>query len=258
MRAFRSLFLSALLAAGLAAPAHADALDDVKASGKLRVALTLDYPPFGVVRPDMSPDGYDVELAHLVAKKLGVKAELVPVTSPNKIPYMQTKKADLLFNIGRTDERAKVVDFSAPYAPYFIGLFGPANIAVKSLDDMKGKSVATTKSSFEEQILSKNAPEGTQIKRYDDNAGTIAAFISGQTDLIALGNVVAASVAAQKPARMPEQKILLINSPVRSAVLKGETRLLAEVDAAIAELKADGTLQKMSEHWLKQPLPADF
>ena len=127
-----------------------------------------------------------------------------------------------------------------------------------ALADLAGKTVATTRGSFEELILSKNAPAGTDIKRYEDNATTIAAFMASQTQLIAIGNIVAAALVAQKPTRLPEQKLLLLNSPVRAAVIKGEDRLLAKVNAAIAQLKKDGTLQAMSERWLKQPLPETF
>ncbi len=255
---FRHALPLAFVATLLAQPAAADVLDEVKSSGVLKVAVVLDYPPFGSMRADMKPEGYDIEVAGLLAKSLGVKAELVPVTSANKIPYIQSRKADVLLNIGANPERAKVVDFSAPYAPYFIGVFGPADIKVASIEDLKGKTIGTTRGSFEEMILTKTAPEGTDIKRYEDNGTTISAFLSGQTQLVALGNIVAANIVSQKPTRMPEQKLLLLNSPVRAAVLKGEGPLLEKVNAAIAQLKADGTLPGMAERWLKQPLPAGF
>lgn len=246
------------LAASLVLPAHADGLDTVMSSAALRVAVVTDYPPFGTIGTSMKPEGYDIELAELMAKHLGVKVQLVPVSSANKIPYLIAKRADVLFNIGFNEERAKVVDFAEPYAPYFIGVFGPADIKVPALADLVGKTIATTRGSFEELILSKNAPAGTDIKRYEDNATTISAFMSGQTQLIAIGNIVAAALVAQKPTRLPEQKLLLLNSPVRAAVVKGEERLLAKVNDAITHLKKDGTLAKMSERWLKQPLPKTF
>ena len=238
--------------------AHADGLDTVMKAGILRVAVVLDYPPFGTIGKDMKPEGYDVEVAGLLAQAIGVKLQLVPVSSANKIPYLQARKADVLLNIGSNPERTKVVDFSAPYAPYYIGVFGPADIKVASLADLQGKTVGATRGSFEELIVSKTAPGGTDVRRFEDNATTIAAFMAGQTQLIAMGNIVAANLLTQKTARRPEQKLLLLNSPVRAAVLKGETRLLDKTNAAIAELKKNGTLPKMAEHWLKQPLPKDF
>jgi polar amino acid transport system substrate-binding protein len=238
--------------------AQADGLDTVMQSGTLRVAVVLDYPPFGTIGTTMKPEGYDIEVASLLAKSMGVKVELVPVSSANKIPYLQSRKADVLLNIGSNPERAKVVDFSEPYAPYYIGVFGPADIKVSSVAELSGKSVAATRGSFEELILSKNAPADTDVRRYEDNATTITAFMSGQVQLVAMGNIVAANLLASNPTRRPEQKLLLLNSPVRAAVVKGESRLLEKTNAAIAQAKKDGTLPAMAVHWLKQPLPEGF
>lgn len=251
-----ALALGLMLAA--TAPARADLLDDIMKAGVLRVAVVQDYPPFGSAGPDMKPVGYDIDLAELLAKAMGVKVELVTVTSANKIPFITTRKADVLLNIGFNEERAKVVDFSEPYAPYYIGVFGPADVKVAAIADLAGKSIGATRGSFEELILSKNVPPGTEVKRYEDNASTISAFLSGQVQLISIGNIVAAAMIDRKPARMPEQKLLLLNSPVRSAVLKGEARLLEKTNAAIAALKKDGTLHAMALKWLKQPLPEAF
>lgn len=236
--------------------ALSDVLDDVTKAGTLRVAIVTDYPPFGSINPQMKPEGYDIETAELLARHLGVKAELVPVASANKIPFIQVQKADVLLNIGHNAERAKVVDFSEPYAPYYIGVFGPAEIKVSQIDDVAGKSVAVTRGSFEELVLTKIAPPGTDIKRYEDNATTISAYLSGQTQLVAIGNIVAATLRDKPTMRPPEEKLLLLNSPVRAAVLKGEQRLLDKVNEAIAALKKDGTLGAMSTKWLKQPLPS--
>lgn len=252
--------IAAIVLAALSAhtSARADLLDDVLAAKKLRVAVVLDYPPFGSVSSTMKPEGYDIEVASLLAKSMGVELELVPVSSANKIPYILARRADVLLNIGANAERAKVVDFSEPYAPYYIGVFGPADIKIGTIDDLAGKTVAATRGSFEELILSKNAPPGTDVRRYEDNATTISAFMSSQTQLVAMGNIVAAAIIAKNPTRRPEQKLLLLNSPVRAAVLKEETRLLEKTNAAIATAKKDGTLPAMAINWLKQPLPEAF
>ncbi len=235
--------------------ASADGLDNVQKAGVLRVAVVLDYPPFGSVDSNLKPQGYDIELAFLVAQAMGVKAELVNVTGPTKIPSLSAGKADVLLNIGRNEERAKVVDFSQAYAPYYIGVFGPSDLKVTGVADLVGRSVSVTRGSFEDQLLTKMAPAGTDIRRFEDNNGTISAFLSGQTDMMSVGNIVAAAMLERNPPRRPEQKFLLLNSPVHAAVNKGEARLLDQVNAAIAASKKDGTLGKMSVRLLKQPLP---
>ena len=256
---FRRSSLALLLACSFALPtAMADTLDDVQKAGVLRVAVTLDYPPFGSVDATMSPQGYDVEFANLMAAALGVKAELVRVTAQTKIPTMATRKADLLLNIGRNEERAKVVDFTQPYAPYYIGVFGPLDQKAAGVADLAGKKVGVTRGTLEDQLLTKMAPADTQVQRYEDHSNTISAFLSGQSDLMSVGNIVAAAILEKNPPRKPEQKFLLMNSPVCAAVTKGEARLLERINAAIAEVKKSGKLSEMAMRWLKQPLPADL
>jgi polar amino acid transport system substrate-binding protein len=236
--------------------AQADALDNVTKAGVLKVAVPEDYPPFGAVGSDMQPQGYDIDMAALLAKSLGVKLELVPVNSANRVPYLTTNKVDLVISsLGKTPDREKVMDFSAAYAPYFQGVFGPASIKVTGPADLTGKTVGATRGALEEIALTQMAPNAT-IKRFEDNNATIQAFLSGQVDLIAAGNIVAAAIIAKNPPRRPEPKFVIKNSPCFVGMNKNEPRLLAKVDATIAQSKKDGSLEAMSEKWFKAPLPA--
>jgi polar amino acid transport system substrate-binding protein len=259
----RRTALRTLAAALLAVPAlaftsltaHADALDTVTKAGVLRVAVPEDYPPFGAVGGDMKPQGYDIDMAALLAKSLGVKLELVPVNSANRVPYLTTNKVDLVISsLGKTPDREKVMDFSAAYAPYFQGVFGPADVKVAGPADLTGKTVGATRGALEEIALTQMAPNAT-IKRFEDNNATIQAFLSGQVQLIAAGNIVAATILAKNPPRRPEPKFVIKNSPCFVGMNKNEPRLLAKVDAVIAQSKKDGSLEAMSEKWFKAPLP---
>lgn len=259
----RRRFLSAsaflLAAAVLGGEARADALADITARGTVRIAVPQDFPPFGSVGADMAPVGYDVDTARLIAERLGVKVEIVPVTSANRIPYLQTNKVDLVISsLGKNAEREKVIDFSAAYAPFFNGVFGPASAAVTKAEDLAGKTIGVTRGAVEDLELTKIAPESATIKRYEDNNGTISAFLSGQVDLVATGNVVAAAIIAKNPPKKPEIKFLIKNSPCYIGLAKNEPALLAKVDAAIAAAKADGSLGAIAKKWLGAELPADL
>jgi polar amino acid transport system substrate-binding protein len=118
--AFAALLAAVALVCAAASPnAHADALEAIVKNGVLRVAVPEDYPPFGAVGPDMKPQGYDIDMAALLAKSLNVKLQLVPVNSANRIPYLTTNKVDLIISsLGKTPDREKVIDFSQAYAPY--------------------------------------------------------------------------------------------------------------------------------------------
>ncbi|AHB07740.2 MULTISPECIES: transporter substrate-binding domain-containing protein [Pandoraea] len=255
------LAVSALAAVSTLAPrtAHADGLDDIAKRGTLRVAVPQDFPPFGAIGPDMKPVGYDIDTAALLAKGMGVKLELVPVTSANRIPYLTTNKADLVISsLGKNAEREKVIDFSEAYAPFYNGVFGPKDLAVSKPADLSGKTIGVTRGAVEDLELSKVAPPDVTIKRFEDNNGTISAFLSGQVQLVATGNVVAAAIVAKHPPKLPEPKFLIKNSPCFVGLNKNEPRLLAKVNAILTASKKDGSLGKISQKWLGMPLPADL
>ena len=119
--------ISRRLIAGLAlavlslsfAPAQADTLDNIKKAGKVRIAIDTAIPPFGMTDDRLQPTGSDVDTAQLLAKDLGVSLEIVTTTGPTRIPMLQTDKADLVVStLSITPDRAKVIDFSIPYADH--------------------------------------------------------------------------------------------------------------------------------------------
>ncbi len=257
----RRHILLALAAAVIMAPppASADTLDDIMKAGVLKVAVPQDFPPFGSVGADMAPKGYDVDMANLIGKQMGVKVELVPVTSANRIPYLQTKKVDIVISsLGKNPDREKVIDFSNAYAPFFNGVFGARDLPVAKAEDLAGKTIGVTRGSVEDLKLTEIAPASATIKRYEDNNGTISAFLSGQVQLVATGNVVAAAILARNPPKKPEIKFLIANSPCFVGMNKGEPKLMDKVNAIIAAARKDGSLNVIAQKWLGQDLPADI
>ena len=105
--------------------AQADQLQDIHQRGVLRVAVPQDFPPFGSVGTDLQPRGYDIDMANYLAKSMKLKLQLVPVTSANRVPYLQTNKVDVVISsLGKNAARERVIDFSEAYAPFFLGVFG--------------------------------------------------------------------------------------------------------------------------------------
>ncbi|CAN5663606.1 transporter substrate-binding domain-containing protein [soil metagenome] len=249
-RQFALCLASVVLFAAGGAQAQ-NALDGVMKSKTIKIAIPTDYPPYGSVDKNMTPQGLDVQMAELIAAKMGVKLELVPVTSANRIPYLQTRKADLVIStLGKNAEREKVIDFSAAYAPFFQGVFGPKSMSIKTFADMGGKSVAVTRGAMEDQELAKVAPSNVDYKRFEDNNATIAAFVAGQTQTLAASGAVAAEMISKNPQLNAEYKLLLKDSPCFVGIAKGEDALKARVNEIIAAAKKDGTLDTMSQKWL--------
>ncbi len=251
----RILFAAAigLMATLGAVPAVADALDDIVARKTIRVAVPTDYPPFGSVGADMQPRGMDIDVANLIGEKLGVKVELVPVTAPNRVAYLQSGKTDLtISSLGKTEERAKVIDFSIAYSPFFDAVFGKKEPPVKDHADLSGQTIAVTRGSMQDKELQDLAPKAV-VQRFEDNNSTIAAFMSGQTGMFASGTPVAAAIKRRNPNLDLELKIVLANSPCYVGVVKGETRLLDKVNGIIREAKANGEIDRLSVKWLGAP-----
>lgn len=258
LKVLSSLVLSAslLLTAQLV---HADKLSLIKEREVLKVAVPQDFPPFGSVGIDLQPQGYDIDMAKYLAQQLNVKLELVPVTSANRIPYLQTGKVDLVISsMGKNPTREKAIDFSEAYAPFFLGVFGTEAEKVSSAADLSGKTIGVTRGSVEDIELSKEAPKDTTIKRFEDNNSTLSAFLSGQVSLIATGNLVVAEIATRYPNKAPQTKYMIEKSPCYVGVMKGQEPLLNEVNRLIKLAKKNDVLEQFSQKWLKAPFPADL
>jgi polar amino acid transport system substrate-binding protein len=251
------IFLALLCVAPLAA--RADALADVRKASLVRIAVPQDFPPFGSVGKDLKPVGYDIDVANLIAKALGVKVEIVPVDSGNRIPFLQTKKVDMVISsLGKNPDREKVIDFSAAYAPFFSGAFAPADMKIAGVADLAGKSVGVTRGALEDLELSKTAPPTADIKRFENNNATISAYLAGQVQVLVSGNVVAAAIAERGGPRKPESKFVIKESPCYVGINKGEPALQAWLNDFIAAAKKSGELNAISMKWLHAPLPAGF
>src|SRR5687768_10989910 len=111
----RHLLLAAMAAISLAAPASAASLAEVKERGTLIVGVKADYKPFGFRDPSGSIVGIEPDLAALLAERVGVKAELVPVIATNRLEFLQQGKIDLIIaTMSDTPERRQVVDAVEP------------------------------------------------------------------------------------------------------------------------------------------------
>jgi polar amino acid transport system substrate-binding protein len=230
------------------------ALDDIVKSKKITIAIPTDFPPYGFVGTDLKPQGLDVDVANLVAAKLGATPELVPVTTANRMPYLQTKKAHLVVStLGKNPEREKVVDFTVAYSPFYIGIFGPKTLSVKSAADLGGKSISVTRGSVDDTELTKVAPANAEVRRFEDNNATVSAYVSGQVQLIATGAAVAGSMMQRSPQLGTEYKLALKDSPNFIGVGKGEDTLRAKVNQILLDAKKAGELDKLSVKWLGRP-----
>jgi len=248
------LLLAAVVGPG-AATAADNALERITKAGVVRVAVPDNFPPFGNLGADSKLHGYDIDTAALIAEALGANLDLVAVPSTDRIPSLTSGKVDLIVStLGKNAEREKQIDFSIAYAPFYSAVYGPASLDVVKSADLAGKSIAVTRNTIEDDALTEVAPADATIKRFDDNAGTEVAFLSSETDLIATGNGVAGEMLEKSIVRRTALKFILRNSPCYVGVGKGQAELLARVDMILDEARKDGSLDRISQRWLKAPL----
>ncbi len=255
-RATLALTLAAATAT-FAIPAMAQTVADLKKKGEITIGMLVDFPPYGTTNAQNQPDGYDADVAKLLAKDLGVKANIVPVTGPNRIPFLLTNKVDVLVaSLAVTPERAKQVDFSTPYAAATIVLYGATKVQLKEAADLKGKRVGVARASTQDVALTAIAPEGTDIRRFDDDASAMQALMSGQVDAIGCSTTVAAQIAKRAPAGTYENKFNLRQQVMGVAMRPGQAELKKTLDEFVERNKKNGELNKLYQKWLGTDFPA--
>jgi polar amino acid transport system substrate-binding protein len=255
-RAVLGIAIAAVAMMGVAHTASADALDDIKKSGKIRIAIDLGVPPYGMTDDKMQPTGSDVATAKALAKDWGLEFELVPTTGATRIPALQTGKADLVIStLSITPERAKVIDFSKGYAVLRTVIAAPKSVNVKSLADLDGKTVGTVRGTTHDTQLTKEGPKGMKLVRYEDDATEAQAFLSGQVDIFSTAELLVAPIDKKNPERKVEVKFVLDTFKLAVGVKKDEARLLEEVNKWIAANLKNGKLDAIYKEYHGNGLP---
>jgi polar amino acid transport system substrate-binding protein len=238
--------------------ARADKLADIQSKGVVRVLVFADVPPFGSQNANRELEGFDIDMANLVAKALGVKLELVPVPAASRIPHLLTDKADMnIAAMSITAERARQVMYSAPYADTSLAVYGPKGEEVKTATDLNGK-VAVAKGTTEDIVLTAANPKA-DIMRTEDNATAVQAYLSGQAKYLAANSVVVVELAKKNPNKEFDFKFALRRAPAHVTIRMGEHNLLRWLDTFIFQSTLNGDLDELHKKWLggpMRPLPA--
>src|SRR5437879_7757535 len=230
--------------------AKADRFEDILKKGVVRIAVPLDVPPFGSMSQERKPEGFDIDLAEMVAKALGVKVELQQGTGANRIPFLLTNKVDIVISVmGLTPERAKQIMFTAPYADTQLAVFGPKSANVKSAGEIGSLKVAAAKGTTEELGLSAMAPKAT-IMRTEDDATAAAAYVSGQAELFATNSLIIPALQTLNPGKEFELKFTIRRSPAHMGVRMGEHNLVRWLDSFIFFNMMNGEIDRLHRKYL--------
>lgn len=250
------LALAAFALVGLAAPqpSSAQTLDDIQKRGTLIVAIDLTNPPFGYLDEKQEPAGFDPAFAKLIADRMGVKLQIERVTSPTRIQFVVTGRADVVVStLSITAERAKQVWFTNPYARNPLILVAPRSKPYRTYADLNGLRVAVPRGSPQDLTVTREAPGATML-RFEDDASAQQALLTGQADVLGSGITVPPVLNRMNPGQDYEQKIELVRLYMGMAVKRGNTDLLRWLNTFIFLTKESGELAKMHEQYLGIPL----
>jgi len=246
-----ALCVGAALSLTAAGAAVAQTVDEIKQKGVLTVGVLVDFPPFGLLNTSGQPDGYDPDLARMLAEKMGVKLELVPVSGPNRVPYLLSNRVDLLIAaLGITKERAEQVDFSDPSATVNQVLYAPKDMELKDLADLSGHTIGVARGSAQDITLTKSAPADANIRRFDDDPSTLQALLAGQVDTIAMSTLLIADIAKVANVDNYEIKFPIQTLVHGIAMRKGNAELQAYINDFLKEVKANGKLNEIHRKWV--------
>jgi cystine transport system substrate-binding protein len=244
--------LSLLLGSILFTPVlAADLLDEIKANGTLKVGLEGTYPPFNYQDESGQLTGFEVDFANAVAKQLGVKAAFQPTKWDGILAALESERLDVVINqVTISEERKQKYDFSIPYTVSGIQALTRKVDAdsIKSPADLAGKKVGVGLGTNYEQWLKENVPQA-EIRTYDDDPTKFQDLNVGRIDVILVDRLAAFEMVEKTGDRLAVTGDAFSRQESGIALRKGNPQLLAAIDAAIAKLRADGTLKQLSEKW---------
>lgn len=198
-------------------------------------------------------EGFNVDLVQEAGKRMGRKIEVFAGEFSGLIPAMNAGKLDF---VGApttvTPERAQNLLFSEGYLnTYYQFVTGAGKPELKSLDDLKGKTVASNKGSAYDKWLQDNAPKyGYKSESYGTNADAMQAVISGRADAGLSGNTTAAYAVLRSNKQLQLSPLRIDQGLVWAAVFrKDDPKLRDAFDAALECMKKDGTIAKLHEKW---------
>lgn len=263
-RLFLVLLVLLIVALSVGKSVAADTLEEVKKKGVLVAGVKDSSPPFGFIdEKTREIVGYDIDFVKAIAKKLGVKLELKPVTSASRMPQLIEGNIDIIAaTMTKTPERAKQIDFSYTYfltGQKFITKKG----TIKTLKDLDGKKIGTAKGSTSEQNAKKALPNAT-ILSFDDYPQAFLALQQGKVQAVTTDESILAGILAKAPnkSKFEIPNIQISDEPYGLGMRKGDTNFVNFVNKTLLEMEKSGEAKKIFDKWFgpnsQTPLKRNF
>lgn len=218
--------------------------------GSITVGTKFDQPGFGLRNPQTGkPEGFDVEIAKIIAGKLGIKTDnikWVETVSANREPFLQNGQVDMVsatYTIN--DKRKQVVDFAGPY--YVAGqdiMVKKGNpLGIKGPNDLAGKKVCSVEGSTPAQNIRTNYPQANLIT-YDVYSKCADALANGTVEAVTTDNVILTGLVAGSPDKFELVGAPFTKEPYGIGVKKGDDQFRAFINDVLEQSYKDGSWAK--------------
>ena len=216
--------------------------------GKLIMSTNAAFPPYEMTTDSGEFEGIDIETAQAIADKLGLELQIDDMDFDAALLSVQQGKADIVMaGVTVTDERKAVMDFSDSYATGIQSIIVPNDSDIASPDDLAGKKIGTQRGTTGYIYCSDDFGDDAVVA-YDNGLTAVQALNNGQVDAVVIDNAPAKEYVAANPGL----KVLdtsYAEEDYAIGMAKGSS-LEAAVNAALEELKADGTLQSIVDKYI--------
>ncbi|CAG9470643.1 cysteine ABC transporter substrate-binding protein [Campylobacter upsaliensis] len=254
-------FVAVFLAACDSSESGVNSIERIKNAGVVKIGVFGDKPPFGYVDEKGANQGYDIIFAKRIAKELlgdENKVEFVLVEAANRVEFLKSNKVDIILaNFTQTPERAEQVDFALPYMKVALGVAVPKDSEIKSVEDLKDKTLILNKGTTADAYFTKNHADIKTLK-FDQNTETFAALMDKRGDALAHDNTLLFAWVKERPDYKVVIKELGNQDVIAPAVKKGDKELKEFIDNLIISLAAEQFFHKAYDESLKAHFGADI
>lgn len=222
--------------------------------GMLIMSTNAAFPPYEMTNDAGEFEGIDVEIAQAIADKLGLELRIDDMDFDSALLAAQTGKSDMVMaGVSVTEDRLVNLDFTESYATGIQVVIVPEDSDIESIDDLTGKMIGVQRGTTGDLYCSDTVENGgfgaENVTPYDNGLIAVQNLINGQVDCVVIDNAPAQEFVAANPGL----KILdteYVNEDYAIGVKKGNTQMLDAINGALAELKADGTIQSIIDKYI--------
>lgn len=219
------------------------------AGGVLTMATNAEFPPYEY-HDNNAIVGIDVEIAELLASKLGMTLEIEDIAFDSIIPEIDSGKADIgLAGMTVNEDRLKNVDFSEPYTTASQVIIVKNDSDITGPDDLEGKAIGVQLGTTGDIYASDYEETGSTIERYNKGFEAVQAMMQGKIDAVVIDQEPAKVFVSENEGIKILDEALTVEE-YAIAVKKGNTELLDKINKALAELKESGELQKIIDKYI--------